>query len=308
MSGTESTSQEAGTSQSAVPFEEMDTVSCEQFDKAIKSRIMKENEVYNGMTYSQLLREWLVWLYSSSPSYEGYRGEICFLSGNVSFVYDPKTGRRSQADKYQNKARFKNDPTFFKGDVVFPDTGIFIPVMSAFYSVGETYYGRKLETLRDCQNVCRRDIDEGGDYWCTVQRKGCDPTDLSANVIRIESPSVYITVTEDSLLRDRFEMPIDPGTYETYCVANVLMIKGLPYFAKADENLSEYRVHYGGYGRGNYVSNSYVDFIVSSDGRRSLSPNFRIAPVVKPTSELRGRKLRINLRPPDDPEDLAEFV
>lgn len=238
---------------------------CAEFVSKIKNNTMKSEDVYKGMTFSQLLREWLVWLYSNSPSYDGYREEICFLRGNVSYVYDPETGERKQSDLFQDRARSNDDPDVFRGEVIFPDTGIFVPVISAFYSVGERYYGTTLDTLRDCQNLCRRDIDEGGNYWCTIHKKGCQTAvDLREKVVRIESPSFQVSVSQDSLLRERFEMPIEPGTYETFSVARVLFLKGL-------DGESEYRLRFGGFGRGNYLSDSVVDFVVSSDGRRVLN-------------------------------------
>lgn len=268
-------------------------------ENQIIKNIMTNDQVFRGMTYSQFLREWLIWLFSSSPSYEGYRDEICFLTGNISYAYNPDTGERKQVEKAQNRARMQDSDdfsdTFFRGEVVFPDTAIFFPVISAFYSVGEKYYGKTLDTLRDCQNVCRRDIDEGGRYWCTIKKKEGDEIDLEKQVVPVESPSVQITVTEDSLLKDRFEMPIAPGTYETFCVAKVLMIKGLP-IGDTDNDMSEYRLHYGGYGRGAYVSDSYVDIIVSSEGRRALG-----------SQKLEERRAKLDLNVPKAPKGLLKF-
>lgn len=224
---------------------------------------MHLHDLYNGKGYPDMVRDWLIWLHSSSARYEGYRGEICFLRGNVSYIYDPQTGERRQSGDFQNRARNANDPDFFKGEVVFPDTAIFVPVISAFYSVGERYAGATLASVRECQQLCRRDIDEGGDYWCTLQRKGCHPIDLRQSVARVESSPFLMTVPEDSELRERFEIPIEAGTYETFCVARALIIKGL-----AIEG--EYRLRFGGYGWGTYRSDSAVDFIVSNEGRRSL--------------------------------------
>lgn len=263
-------------------------IDCAATDGNVRNKTMRSEEVYKGMTFSQLLREWLVWLYSNSPSYDGYREEICFLRGNVSYAYDPVTGERKQSDLFQDRARSNVDPDVFKGEVIFPDTGIFVPVISAFYSVGERYYGTTLDTLRSCQNLCRRDIDEGGNYWCSIHKKGC-PTavDLQNEVVRVESPSFQVSVSQDSLLRERFEMPIEPGTYETFCVARVLFIKGL------DDDGSEYRLRFGGYGRGNYISDSVVDFVVSSDGRRVLNPA--------------SAKTRIQFQPKQSPPNRTEL-
>jgi hypothetical protein len=233
---------------------------CNKFEKGlVNNLILKSDQLFRGMTYSALLREWLIWLHSDSPTYNGYTREICYLHGNLSYVYDRETGLRKRADKFQNRARSRSedDPVeIFRGDIIFDNTPIFVPAKSSFYSVGETYYqdGKKLETIADCQFICRRDFQEGGPTWLTLQKKGCDPVNLSKLLCDVESPSFLMTVTENSPLRERLEMPIEPGTYDTFTTARAALIKSLP--------AGEYRLHFGGYGRGAYFSDTVHDFIV----------------------------------------------
>ncbi len=111
-----------------------------------------------------------------------------------------------------------------------------------------------MEGIADCQYLCRRDQHEGGTFWCTIRKDGCDEVDLTGLLSYIETPSFEMRVAEKSPLRDYFEMPIKPGTYPTFSAARALMIKRLPE--------GKYRLHYGGYGRGRYFSDSVYDFIV----------------------------------------------
>jgi hypothetical protein len=231
---------------------------CDEFSKYLKEEggILKPDGIFCGMAYSDILREWLIWLHSDSPFYRGYAGEICYMSGNVSYINDKDTGFRRQADKFQNRSRNKDDQ-IFRGDVISHETPIFVPVISSFYSVGEKsiYDGGTLESIGDCQFVCRRDIKEGGMTWCQLRKKGCEqPIDLDDNSCYVESTSFKMTVTEDSPLKEYFEMPIEPGTYDTFAAAKVLLITQLPE--------GEYRLQYGGFGRGSYKSDSVHDFIV----------------------------------------------
>ncbi len=223
---------------------------------SIENNILKENESFRGMTYGDFLREWLMWLHSSSPIFRGNRHEICYVHGNLSYIYDRETGIRKQAEPFQNRARSRN---IFRGDVIFDDTPIFVPARSSFYSVGEVYYqdNRKLESIADCQYICRRDLNEGGPSWCRVQKIEGDKvkdTNLDQKLCYVETPSFEMTVTQNSPLREHLEMPIKPGTYPTFTAANALMIKSL--------SEGKYRLQYGGYGRGNYFSDSMYDFIV----------------------------------------------
>ncbi len=230
---------------------------CQEFKEKLKTIILKPTEVFNGMTYADLLREWLIWLHSDSPTYRGYRGEICYLRGNLSYIYDRDTGLRKRAEVFQNRARDIKTKAF-KGDTIFSDTPIFIPVTSAFYSVGESYpsYGAQLQSLADCQLICRRDIREIGQMWFRIQRRGCKDEiyDLTDTACYVESPSFKMTVTRNSPLREFFEMPIEPGEYETFTAAYAILIRELP--------PGEYRVQYGAFGRGMYFTDTIHDFVI----------------------------------------------
>ncbi len=61
---------------------------CKQFQKDLldetKSKmILKNSEIFRGMSYGDYLREWLIWLHSDSPIYRGHRHEICYAHGNL---------------------------------------------------------------------------------------------------------------------------------------------------------------------------------------------------------------------------------
>jgi hypothetical protein len=223
--------------------------------------ILLPDGIYRGLTYGHYLSEWLKMLHSDAPFYRGYPREICYLSGNNSFVVDKDTGQRKQSEEFQNKARNKDGT--FRGLIIYTDTAIFVPVRCSFYSVGETYYydGNVLQTIADCQFVCRRDINEGISHYCNLQKKGHDRIDLFEQVCYFESPSFSLTVTENSPMRESVEMPIAPGTYDTFVAAYGIMLNSSD---NADNTLpeGEYRLQYGNVGRGGYKSDSVQDFIV----------------------------------------------
>src|SRR4051812_10942437 len=115
----------------------------------VKKGILKHDGIYRGLTYGHYLSEWLKMIHSDSPFYRGYPREICYLSGNYSFVYDKDTGKRKQSEEFQNKAR--NRDGTYRGLIVYQDTAIFVPVHCSFYSVGESHYynGGVLQSIAD---------------------------------------------------------------------------------------------------------------------------------------------------------------
>ena len=245
---------------------------CDAFRNEILAGILRYDGIFRGLTYGDYLREWCNWIHSDTPSYRGYRGEICYLQGNLSYYYDKDTGIRVQAEKFQNNGRDMDGN--FRGLVVWTSTAVFVPVMAAFYSVSETdpYDGGELQSLADCQFACRRDIYEGGERWCTLEKKGldCDPIDLNANVLYYESPSFKLTVSEKSLLAPRFEVPIHPNTYDTFTAVLAVMLNTSNTHFLSE---GEYRLRYGGFGRGLYKNDAIQDFNVRPDlGWPKISP------------------------------------
>lgn len=244
---------------------------CDVLRNTVFGGVLQAEGIFQGLSYGDYVREWFVWLHSDSPFFRGYRGEICYLHGNVSYYYERDTGVRKQAEPFQNSGRDVKT-NVFRGTVIWTTTPIFVPVMAAFYSVGERdpYHGGTLQSIADCQFVCRRDILEGGGIWCTLEKKGavdgngkpCVPIDLSTSVFYYESPSFNLTVTENSPLREHFEIPIQPGSYDSFAAVRAVMLNtsNVDYIPDG-----VYRMRYGGYGRGSYKNDTIQDFIVQPD-------------------------------------------
>ena len=229
--------------------------------KRVDDGILKFNGIYRGLTYGHYLSEWVKMLHSDSPFYRGYQREICYLRGNISFEYDKNTGKRKQSEEFQNNARNKDGT--YRGLNVYSDTAIFVPVRSSSYSIGERLYdGSVIQSIADCQFICRRDINEGASHYCTLQKKGEEKTmDLFDKVCYIETTIFSLTVTENSPMRESFEMPIEPGTYPTFAAAYGIMLNASD---KPENNLleGEYRIRYGHIGRGGFKDDSVQDLIV----------------------------------------------
>jgi len=237
----------------------------------VKKGILKHDGIYRGLTYGHYLSEWLKMLHSDSPFYRGYPREICYLSGNNSFVYNKDTGKRKQSEEFQNNAR--NSDGTYRGLIVYPDTAIFVPVRCSFYSVGERHFydGGVLQSIADCQFICRRDINEGVSHYCTLQKKGEDEeVDLFDNVCYFESTMFSLTVTENSPMRESIEIPIEPGTYDTFVAAYGIMLNASD---DPENNLSEgeYRIQYGNIGREGYKSDSVQDLIVRPVSTKTIA-------------------------------------
>lgn len=233
-------------------------LSTDTYKHTVLDGILKCDGIYRGLTYGNYLCEWLRVLHSARPMYAGYPREICFLSGNNTYFTNSITGERKQSQLFQNLA--KNLDGTFRGLYLSQDTPIFVTVQCTFYSVGERldYEGNDLQSFQDCQFICRRDMQMSPSHYCTLKREEKE-IDLYDYLCYVETPPFSLTVPENSPMRERFEMPIGPGTYDTFAAAYAIMLNTSE---KSPLTEGEYRLQYGGIGRGDYKSDTVVDFVV----------------------------------------------
>lgn len=229
----------------------------------VERGILEASNAFRGLTYGDHLAEWVKWLVSESPTYEGSPNEVLYLHGNVSYLHDRTTGARLQTVPFENNTSVNG---VFCGSVIYSNTPIFIPILSSSYSVGERYYddGRLIQTMNDCKFICRRDIYNSGPFWCTLEKADWDkPLDLSKWVHYYESPSFTLNVSEYSPLKDRFETPWQAGQYEAFAAALAIMLNT----SLENKNWLEegrYRLRFGGYGRNNYSTDAVQDLVVEA--------------------------------------------
>jgi hypothetical protein len=148
--------------------------------------------------------------------------------------------------------------------MIWPKTPIFVLVASTFYSPLEKleYEGEPIQNIEDCQIICRRDIEESVSHYCTLQPQGQKPIDLFNYVYYVESPTFSLTVAENSPLRERLEVPIEAGVYDTFCAAYAIMLNTDDYNPLPQ---GQYRLRYGNIGRDNYKSDTVLDFVVRAN-------------------------------------------
>lgn len=240
---------------------------CDSFGTIVKGGLLASDKLFRGLTYGDYLEEWVCWLHSSNPYFKGYQREILHARGNLSWYYDEEKGKRIQADEFNNQARDAKNKVF-RGCVIEDNTPIFVPVMAAFYWVGETdmYSGRVLKSVVDCQEICRSHINQPmGNLWCVLQKKTEDgqpicEQELDGELIYCETTPFRLTVAEDNPFKEHFEMAIQPGNYEAFAAAKALMLNTSE-SSKLEKGY--YRLRYGGFGAESYMDDSVLDFIVN---------------------------------------------
>jgi len=227
--------------------------------------IVERNEIFYGLSYGEWVMSWSNWLLSENPDYqEG--ADVLFLRGNIDYKSDQYGARFKEPGKFFNKMRDN-------GEVIFKDTAVFIPIVTAMYSKNERYEGRVLEDEVSYRYAGRKDIRQGGRMWLAIKALNDDGEPLKGKKFEkvvpdlgefyFESPKFLLSVDRDSRLKEKFEYPLRPGEYEAVQVGYFVMLRCLP--------VGRWRLAFGGKGRGEYYTNAVYDIRVLDENGPSRS-------------------------------------
>lgn len=232
----------------------------------MKIDVLPVSQNFRGMSYADWATIWDNWLISDDPDLNVSK-DILFLRGNIDYK---KVGSRSDSPRYMNPGSIL-DRTGDKGESIFRDTAIFIPVLTARYSIGELYDGKRISNLVHLRSAVNRDTDESQNAWANVsnlQEKRPFKIVKDLNEFRVESPLYNLHVPYKSKLRERTERGSRPGNYPSIVSGFFVLIKSM--------HPGRYRFTFGGEGRGRYSTCSMYDITVKGKTR----------PVIKDVSQM----------------------
>jgi hypothetical protein len=226
----------------------------------MKIDVVSPEENFKGISYGEWAAVWTNWLLSEDPD-TYYGSDVLFLRGNIN--YKP-TGELSDSPRYIDPQELHNR-TRKNGETIYEGISIFVPVMTAYFTIGDVYDGRLVKTEEDLRDFVNKDINQTGTIWATIIKKG----NKKANKIvknlkeyRIESPLFKLTVSDKSPLKDKMETKQKTGIFDAVAGGYYLMIKSLP--------SGTYRLFFGGKGRGPYYTKSVYDIVVKGKKRNTL--------------------------------------
>jgi hypothetical protein len=220
--------------------------------------ILESHESYKGRSYSEWIEEWSNLLVSATPDYTSGAGML-FLRGNLDYETDQSGNRFVKPGNFLDK-------TGNLGETIYRNTALFIPVMTAMFSLNDPYESIQLLDEEGLRYAVRRDISEGGKVWLRYKTsKGKYQPVISGGSIKdhyFETAMFTLRVSKESPLLSKFESPMDPGEYQT--------VQGGYFVILTDLDPGVYRFHFGGFGRGYYYTDAVYDIKVSQDVSRDL--------------------------------------
>jgi hypothetical protein len=216
----------------------------------VKIDVVPINENFRGLPYGEWATIWDNWLMSEDPD-SAVRKDILFLRGNLDYTSVTSNNDFPRFSDSSATLIKTNQNT----EIIFGNTAILIPVLTAQYSVGDIYDGKKLNNEYELRDAVNRDSDESLRIWATITNKGRKSRIVNdLNKYRIESPLFQLSIPNSSRLRLGTQDAVKPGLYDTVVGGFFLIIHSLP--------KGKYRLEFGGNGRGNYSTSSIYDIDV----------------------------------------------
>jgi hypothetical protein len=267
--------------------------------------ILNSDGTYGGRSYSEWLEQWSNLLVSASPDYQT-GVDMFFLRGNLDYEADQRGNRTVKPGKFY-------DRTGSLGQTIYKNTALFIPVMTAMYSINDGYEAKQLLDEQDVRYAVRRDISEGGKMWLRFKTPkseyGPVIKDGSLKDYYFETAMFTLRVSNQCPLIDKFEAPIIPGEYQT--------VQGAYCVIMTDLSLGTYRFHFGGNGKGYYYTDSVFDITVSDQESRDLSndvskqqfPTFAAGtkPEIQEREKQKAKKTFLHLKTESEIDDASPF-
>jgi hypothetical protein len=244
-------------------------------------RIVAPNDNFRGMSYGDWIEIWSNWLFSGYPNYVADE-DIIFCRGFLEFAgssYDitqqsyivetPRLGdqkptkdiiRTTERRLFLNKDR---DCEVDLSDRVPKGTAVFIPLLTAMYSIGNRYEGRTLDNEFDLRRAVLKDTYESREVFFKLRRpEGSRPRINLVPDYRFETRLFTIRISESSPFIGYQRDEIQAGEYESVAGGYFLIISDLPE--------AEYTLEFGGKGRDGYRTRTVHRIEVVGD-RRDLT-------------------------------------
>jgi hypothetical protein len=261
-------------------------------------KILGKNESYIGRSYSEWIESWSNLLVSDSPDYPS-GNEMLFLRGSIDYKTDPSGVRFKEPGKFFDK-------TGNLGETIYRDTALFIPLISALYTMNEPYEGRPLLDEEALRYAVRKDISEGGNMWLRF-KSNTQPTYKPVVLPKVKYEDFYfetakftLNVSRNSPLVAQFEYPYTPNNYEA--------VQGGYFVILYDLKPGTYRFNFGGFGRGFYYTAGVYDITVLNETLRNLANDISNQNLpTNPTVIAQAKAKVFHLKIEDDIEKTSPF-
>jgi len=227
--------------------------------------IVRPDETYKGMSYSDLIKYWWNWIFSANPDYRQDYG-IVFLRGNIGASYKSthETGKLAM----MSDPAFVYNRTGLMGITISTDSSLFFPIYDSQFVVGDHFDGTQVGSTLECRSAAKMDFQLLTAAWANYHI--IEPSAAKSSKTRIvndlgkyyaESSPFGLVVSDRNKMKDLYDGdPLQPGQYEGVAVGIYLLVTNF-------KQEGTYRFDFGGISRISYTTRAVYDIkIVKSAG------------------------------------------
>jgi hypothetical protein len=241
-------------------------------DNKNKVEIISTNETFRGKSYGEWIKSYMHWVMGESPDVYS-RDNILYLRGSArGQIY------RGSTDVPINSATSLNDPSVILmktgpyGYTISKDTAVMFSPLFSFFASNLGYKGKDLGSIDDVHNAAASEMDNSPVMFVNIYDESDrmqklelfeGENDLKSHMV--ESPAFDLFVPENSLLADKFDVPLTRGQ-EYY---NVIVIGA--FLILRFTTPGKYQIDFGGVGDNSYSTRSVYDIEVKGENFSRLT-------------------------------------
>jgi hypothetical protein len=235
-------------------------------DKKNRVEIISTDETFRGKSYGEWIKSYMHWLMGESPD--------VYSQDNIFYMRGSARGQlyRSSTDIPINSATSLDDPSIILmktgpyGYTISKDTAVMFSPLFSFFASNLGYKGKELLSLDDVHNAAVSEMDNSPVMFANIYDESDrmqklqlfeQGKDLKSHMV--ESPAFDLFVPEDSLLADKFDVPLTRGQeyYNVIVIGSFLILR----FTTA----GKYQIDFGGIGDNSYSTRSIYDIEVKDE-------------------------------------------
>jgi hypothetical protein len=229
--------------------------------------VIKPDQTYIGMTYSDYVQDYFNWLYSRYPDQQE-NSDLIFLRGNaIGDPYDdPKEDLLRSTLNILQDPRFVYDRTNLRRMTMTSNTSLFIDIFDTLFVVGDVWQGKELRTTYECRTAGREEFRLLSSAWATIAdlNTGGAPGPLVTTLgdFYVESSPFEISVSPENKINRDPDYRLSGGQYSGVAVGLFLLI--------VDIQPGKYRIDFGGTQSLDYFTRSVIDVEVTKGVASSI--------------------------------------
>lgn len=254
-----------------------------QVNKKNKFEIISTNETFRGKSHGEWFKSYMSWVMGESPDVYS-RDNVFYMRGSArGELYSGTAGKPINSATSLTDKNVILDKTGAYGYTISMDTAVMFSPLFSYFANNLGYKGKDLASLDEIHNAAVSEMDNSPVMFVNIYHES-NPNqkldlfekgkDLKSQMV--ESPAFDLLIPENSLLADKFDVPLIRGqVYYNLIIIGVFLIIRFTTPGK-------YQIDFGGIGDNSYSTRSVYDLEVKDETFTRLTDISKDVPKLPP--------------------------